>query len=196
MSGVTLRQKVGLILAVAVFALGMTAAVALGWENEQTPQEHGKNEQDHGKNKKKGKEHGNNEEKGKEHGNNEEKGNKGNEKSPPVTTPQTPAPVAPTGTTPAPVGPAAPTSPQGAPSQPPSPVGSQGAPEQPSEQGGGSKGGGKEVAQSTPSESAPLAPVAEQRKLARTGLNPALIALLGALCLGGGAFLFRRGLAR
>jgi LPXTG-motif cell wall-anchored protein len=52
------------------------------------------------------------------------------------------------------------------------------------------------VAQAPTAESAPLAPVSEHRKLARTGLDPAVIALLGALCLGGGAFLFRRAMAR
>lgn len=57
-------------------------------------------------------------------------------------------------------------------------------------------GRGPEVAQEIPGEEAPLAPVAEQRKLAKTGLNPALIALLGAFSLGGGIFLFRRALAR
>jgi len=38
--------------------------------------------------------------------------------------------------------------------------------------------------------------VAQRSQLAKTGLDPALIALLGALCLGGGALLFRRALAR
>ena len=51
------------------------------------------------------------------------------------------------------------------------------------------------VAQQTPT-AAPLAPVAERKELAQTGLDPGLIALLGAVCLGGGGFLFRRALAR
>jgi LPXTG-motif cell wall-anchored protein len=42
----------------------------------------------------------------------------------------------------------------------------------------------------------PLAPVAERRQLASTGLNPALIAIAGMLCLVGGAFLFRRAVVR
>jgi LPXTG-motif cell wall-anchored protein len=52
------------------------------------------------------------------------------------------------------------------------------------------------VAQAPPEEAAPTAPAAERRELAKTGLDPALIALLGAVCLGGGGLLFRRALAR
>jgi LPXTG-motif cell wall-anchored protein len=52
------------------------------------------------------------------------------------------------------------------------------------------------VAQPPPQPGAPTVPVAERRELATTGLDPALIALLGAMCLGGGALLFRRALAR
>ena len=184
MSRATLRQRrgaIGLVFAVVVFALGMTAAVALGWQNEQQPQEQSKNEQE------KGKEHGNKEnEKNQQH-------NQKNEKPQTQTTPTTP--TTPTQTVPAAPPPVA-AQPQPTPSQAPSPpVNSQGAPEQPSgnEQ---PSGGGKEVAQAPTAESAPLAPVSEHRKLARTGLDPAVIALLGALCLGGGAFLFRRAMAR
>jgi LPXTG-motif cell wall-anchored protein len=52
------------------------------------------------------------------------------------------------------------------------------------------------VAQAPPEAGAAAVPVAERRELAQTGLDPALIALLGALCLGGGGLLFRRALAR
>jgi LPXTG-motif cell wall-anchored protein len=51
------------------------------------------------------------------------------------------------------------------------------------------------VAQAPPEQPA-LAPVAERKELAQTGLDPGLIALLGALCLAGGGLLFRRALAR
>ena len=182
------RGSLGLAFAVVVFALGMTAAVALGWENEQKPKDHGKNEQEQGK------EHGNKEnEKNDQHGN-KEKGNQQPKGQTTPTTPQAPTTTTPTQTVPAPPA-AVPTPSQPTPSQAPSaPVNAQGAPEQPSgEQPSGR--GGKEVAQA-PTPSAPLAPVAEQQKLARTGLDPAWIALMGVLCLGGGAFLFRRAMAR
>jgi LPXTG-motif cell wall-anchored protein len=52
------------------------------------------------------------------------------------------------------------------------------------------------VAQPPPQPGAPTVPVADRSELASTGLDPALIALLGAMCLGGGALLFRRALAR
>ena len=52
------------------------------------------------------------------------------------------------------------------------------------------------VAQAPPEEGAPTSPAAKRTELAKTGLDPALIALLGAMCLGGGALLFRRALAR
>jgi LPXTG-motif cell wall-anchored protein len=86
----------------------------------------------------------------------------------------------------------------------PAPVVSQGttpAPEQPvtTESVPTKKGGVPEspvVAQAAPGAGAPATPVAERSQLARTGLDPALIALLGALCLGGGGLLFRRALAR
>jgi cytoskeletal protein RodZ len=177
MSRETLRQRAGwasVVFAVVVFAIGMTAAVALGWENEQQPKEHGKNEQQ-------GKQHGNKENENENENEKNKPHQQGNQQPPTPTTPTTPA--QPPQTVPAP--------PQPAPAQAPSPVGARGAPEQqPS-------AGGKEVAQTPAAESAPaLAPVSEQQKLARTGLDPALIALLGVVCLGGGAFLFRRAMAR
>ena len=52
------------------------------------------------------------------------------------------------------------------------------------------------VAQAPPQSGSETVPVAQRSQLAKTGLDPALIALLGALCLGGGALLFRRALAR
>jgi LPXTG-motif cell wall-anchored protein len=52
------------------------------------------------------------------------------------------------------------------------------------------------VAQAAPQEGAEAVPAAEREELAQTGLDPALIALLGALCLGGGGLLFRRAMAR
>ena len=52
------------------------------------------------------------------------------------------------------------------------------------------------VAQAPPEAGAPVSPAANRTELAKTGLDPALIALLGAMCLGGGALLFRRALAR
>ena len=89
---------------------------------------------------------------------------------------------------------------------PPAPVVSQGAPapapEQPveteavpPEQGGVPES--PVVAQAPPEEgSVAASPAANRTELAKTGLDPALIALLGAMCLGGGALLFRRALAR
>ena len=52
------------------------------------------------------------------------------------------------------------------------------------------------VTQVPPQPGAPTVPVAERSELPNTGLDPALIALLGAMCVGGGALLFRRALAR
>jgi LPXTG-motif cell wall-anchored protein len=52
------------------------------------------------------------------------------------------------------------------------------------------------VAQAPPEEGAPTSQAASRKELAKTGLDPGLIALLGAMCLGGGGLLFRRALAR
>jgi uncharacterized protein HemX len=180
MSRATLRQKRGqlaVVFAVVVFALGMTAAVAFGWENEQ-PKEHGKNEQ----------------EQGKEHGNKGEKNNEHKQKNEQEQVPTTPTtPVGPT--TPAQAVPTTPPTPAQAPSPAPTPVGAQGAPErQTSEQK--PSAAEKQVAQAPTTAAPSLAPVAEQKKLARTGLDPALIALLGVLALGGGVLLFRRAITR
>ena len=127
-------------------------------------------------------------------GNNEEKEH-GNKPPPTATVPP------PTQTTTPPVI----QPPPATPASPP-PVTSQTTPTPPEKVGGGSTPGGNN--ESGPSETpqgpvvaetptaAPLAPVAERKELAETGIDPGLIALLGALCLVGGALLFRRSLAR
>jgi LPXTG-motif cell wall-anchored protein len=61
--------------------------------------------------------------------------------------------------------------------------------------GGNGEGGEPELAQA-PGEEPELAPAAERKKLAETGLDPALIAVLGGLLVGGGVLLFRRAFAR
>jgi hypothetical protein len=102
--------------------------------------------------------------------------------APTVTTPTTPA-------QPQQVTPPAPT-PAPAPSQP---VESKGAPER--------KGGAEQEEKNVPAEVAPsaqptLAPAVERKQLARTGLDPVVMALLGVFCLAGGGLLFRRAMAR
>jgi LPXTG-motif cell wall-anchored protein len=72
------------------------------------------------------------------------------------------------------------------------------APEQPAESLPPEQEGVPEspvVAQAPPGEGAPT-PVASRKELAKTGLDPGLIALLGAMSLGVGGLLFRRALAR
>lgn len=170
-----LRRKLGLILSVAVFALGLSTAAALGWENEQKPKQHGEQEK----------------------GDNDREHGKKEKEKPAVTTPTTPTqttPTTPTVTTPSP--PAAVPAPGPTPSQAPGqPVTNQGAPDKQAEQEQAAPN--RLAGETTPTaQSAPLAPVSEQRKLARTGLNPAVIALLGAFCLAGGFVLVRRALAR
>ena len=87
----------------------------------------------------------------------------------------------------------------------PAPVVSQGAPtpapEQPieTEAAPPEQGGVPDspvVAQAPPEQGVRDVPAANRTELAKTGLDPALIALLGAMCLGGGVLLFRRALAR
>lgn len=164
------QRKAGLIFAVATFVLGVTAATALGWANEKNN-------------------------KGKEHGKNE---------TPPTVTTPTPAPPqqpqqVPTTPAPTPAPPAAapaPTTPQSTPAQtPPKQVTAKGGPEK--------NGAGQEQQQqqNTPAEVTPatqtaLAPAVERKQLARTGLDPVLMALLGAFCLAGGGLLFRRAVVR
>jgi hypothetical protein len=194
MSGPTLRRRTGVIFALVAFVLGVSAAAALGWaggeptgNNEggkpshEQDKEHGKNKGDNGdKDKDHGKNNGDNGDK--DHGNKPPKDNE--ENAPPTVTPGTPqtpsAPVTPQGA-PTPPGPGQPVTPSSPPSEelPPST-------EQPP------------TAAAPPSgeKAPPLAPAAERKKLASTGLDPALIALAGAFFLVGGGFLFRRALAR
>jgi LPXTG-motif cell wall-anchored protein len=180
MSRATL-PKAGVALVLAAFVIGITAANALAWPNEQPP---APAHEDKGKdNKHKG---------DKDEGEDEEEG-KGKKEKP---QPQPQVPTQPAGQPPPP---AAVTTPP-----PPAPVVSQGAPppapEQPvTEQLPPEQGRVPEspvVAQAPPQAGAPSVPVAERQELAKTGLDPALIALLGALCLGGGGLLFRRALVR
>jgi outer membrane biosynthesis protein TonB len=165
MSLTTFQKKAGLIFALAAFVLGVTAAAALGWENEENN-------------------------KGKEHG---------QEETPPTVTTPTPAPeqvtpAAPTVTTPTtPAQPQQVTPPPPTPAPAPSqPVESKGAPEK--------KSGAKQEEKNVPAEVAPsaqptLAPAVERKQLARTGLDPVVMALLGVFCLAGGGLLFRRAMA-
>jgi uncharacterized protein HemX len=179
MSGATFRRKTGLIFAVVALGLGMTATAALGWENEEKAnKDFGKHEQEHGENQK-------------EHGNKQKEQVKQEQQAPSAVVPPT-QPTAPQpGAAPAPApAPASPVTTQGAPTPAPEERASaESAPEE-TEQAAGK---GREI---LAEEAAPLAPVAEQRKLAQTGLNPALIALLGAFSLVAGGFLFRRALVR
>ena len=178
MSRWTFPQKAGIVMTVAAFVIGITAATALGWgsggqENEKPPTSTPKHEGN--------KDNDKNEE---EHG----KGEKPKPKPPETTAPAgQPAQPAPAATPPA--------------VTPPTPVVSQGVPAPPAtpEQPTGTKSAPPQspvVAQASPGGSVPTTPVANRKQLAKTGLDPALIALLGALCLGGGGLLFRRALAR
>ena len=127
--------------------------------------------------------------KGKEHGKNQ---------TPPTVTTPTPAPPQ-VPTTPAPT----PAPPAAAPVPTP-PVGAQTPPEQvtaksrPKHKGGGAKQqqGQNVPAEVTPGTQTTLAPVVERKQLASTGLDPVLMALLGAFCLAGGGLLFRRAVVR
>ncbi len=201
MSGATLPRKTGLIFAVVTFALGLTAATALGWETEQNKdRNHGKEQRsedrDHDKGQKnKDRDHdkGQNN-KGRDHDKGENKGgdhDKGNQPVTPNVTTPAPQPGAPTVTTPpavAPPAPAAvPVTPQGSPTPTPGENGENGG-------GGGDKP--TQLAQEGAPEGPALAPASEREELAKTGLDPALMALLGVFCLGGGVFLFKRAFAR
>jgi hypothetical protein len=163
MSRPTFRGKAGLIFALAAFVLGLTAATALGWQNE---------EKGHGKGK--------------------------NNQAPPTVTTPTPSrpPVVVPTPAPAPtVTPAAPAPPVTKPAKAPSQVKAFGKKKsrQKTRQGGARNVPAKA---GRPSQTVALAPAVERKELARTGLSPLLIALMGALSLAGGALLFRRALVR
>jgi LPXTG-motif cell wall-anchored protein len=172
MSRLTVRTT-GVIFAVVALVLGLSAGSAVGWYDQpsQPKEEH---------------------EKDKDHDKDEDKGGKHEEKPPEVTVP----PAAVTPPPPAVTPPAAVT--------PPPPVVSQGAPPAPAPEQPvgaettptvrGEEKVGPTVAQA-PSQPA-IAPAAEREELAKTGIDPGLIALFGAVCLIGGGLLFRRAFAR
>jgi hypothetical protein len=183
MSRLTLGHKTGLIFALVTLVLGVIAGAALGWAGGEEQQGGGKTH-GHGPNKK-------------------PTTTQPTNTQPTNTQPTTTQPT--TKTQPAPP-PGVQTTPTPAPSAtPPSET-----PKRVSARGGGGKKG-KRGEQKAPSKGGrnvlvkarvrsggetAIAPAAERGALARTGLSPSLIALLGAFCLVGGAFLFRRGLAR
>jgi LPXTG-motif cell wall-anchored protein len=183
MSRWQLPLKAGIVMALAAFVIGITAASALGWgsggETEKPPSSGPKHDQ------------------GKDNDEDEGKGGKGNHEQPkpkpPETAPTPPAgqQVPPATTPPVAQAPPAPVVSQGTPTTPAQP-----APLPPEQESGGGVPQSPVVAAAPPAASAPTTPVANRTQLAKTGLDPALIALLGALCLGGGGFLFRRALAR
>ncbi len=196
MSRATLRVEVGVVMAVATFAIGITATNAIAWPNEQpapTPQHGDKGDDKHKGDKDDDKHKG-------EKGDDKHKGEKGDDKhnggKGEQPKPQPERPITPTGqqTPPVPVTPAAPPPvvPQGGPApEPEQPVTSETVPpDQPTVPDS------PVVTQAPPQPGAPAVPVAERSELAKTGLDPALIALLGAMCLGGGVVLFRRAVAR
>jgi len=183
MSRWTLPYKAGVVMVLAAFVIGITAASAMAWpggEPQPPPANHGDKDKD----------------KNKGHDDDDDDEGKGGHEKP---KPQPKPPVTPPAGQPSPPGPAA-----VPPAAPPPPVVSQGAPpppEQPAQNGSvpPEQGGVPDnpvVAQAPPEAGAPVSPAAERQELAKTGLDPALIALLGAACLGGGALMFRRALAR
>jgi hypothetical protein len=196
MSRTGFRRTTGVIFTLVAFVLGVTATAALGWGGTQgsgemndygTPQSSYPQQEEKGKdhgNKGQGKDHGNNnKEQGKDHG--EQKKPPEENTSPPATPPAAttpPAAAAPPGT---PVTPQS-TTPLTPAGQSPPTSGTQKPPERVLVR----------TKPPAPEETTPLAPVAERRQLAETGLDPALIAFTGVVLLGGGAFLFRRSLAR
>jgi outer membrane biosynthesis protein TonB len=129
----------------------------------------------------------NEENQGKEHGKKE---------TPPTVTIPTPAPPQQVPTTPAPT--PAPPAVAPAPQAAPAPVEQVKAKRAPKRKGAERKQqqNAPEQAEVTPAAQTTLAPAVERKQLARTGLDPVLMALLGALCLAGGGLLFRRAVAR
>jgi len=169
-------------MALAAFVIGITAANAMAWgTGGETDKPSTPKHQDKDKNK--------------GHDDDDDDEGKGGHEKP---KPQPKPPVTPPAGQPSPPGPA--TVPPAAPA--PAPVVSLGAPPPPPAQNGTvppEQGGVPDnpvVAQAPPEAGAPVSPAAERQELAKTGLDPALIALLGAACLGGGALMFRRALAR
>ena len=168
MSRSTFRHRAGLVVTLVAFVLGITAGTALGWDN-QTNHDYG-----HGHKKK---------------------------PPPTVTTPEKPPVYPPATPPPAPPPPAPPAAAPAAPA--PAPVSPTVAPEKKKAGAKGAPAGGEQGGQNVPAEVAPaggqtvaLAPAVERKQLARTGLSPLVIALMGSFCLLGGGLLFRRALAR
>jgi LPXTG-motif cell wall-anchored protein len=188
MSRWTFPHKTGAVMALVAFVLGITAANAPAWPNEQDTDQppapkHGDKDKDKGKGHK-------------DDDDDDDDEGRGGEQKPKPEKPETPPAVQPPG-------------PSGAVTQPPPqvPVTSQGAPPPPApappvetealppEQGGVPES--PVVAQAPPEKAEVGAePAAQREELAKTGLDPALIGLLGALFLGAGGLLFRRALAR
>lgn len=190
MSRSVVRHRALLVLALIALGVGATAVPALagdsgGWD-QHSDYKGGKGK-DYGKGKDHGKDYGRDHNKGNDHGKDYGKGkDHGNKPQPAPETPVTPQP-SPTPTTPTPT-PATPVAPEGSPSQ--------SAPEQPAETTP-EEAESPTVAQ-TPTagqESVSAAPAAEREELAKTGIDPGLIALFGVFLVGGGALLFRRALA-
>lgn len=182
MSRWTLPYKAGVVMALAAFVIGITAANAMAWPGGEpvpaptTPQ--------HGKDKDKDKGHKDDDD--------QDEGKGGHEKPKPQPQPTTPQSQPSPPVTPPAETPPAPVVSQGAPAPPPEqPIETEAVPP---EQGGVPES--PVVAQAPPAEEAATSPAANRSELAKTGLDPALIALLGAMCLGGGTLLFRRALAR
>jgi len=198
MAGV--RYRAGAIFAVVVFVLGVTAAVAAGWStsgdtNDKVAHEgkgkegDGRDDNDKGRSKDNGdregkkkdnedKDHGDKEKsKGKEDQDTDNEDNESKDQ-PAVTTPS--APGAPITVQTTPSSPTTPLTPSSTPSTTP------GSPALP----------GEPVVAKTPGEETELTPAAKRKKLAETGLDPALIAVLGMMLVGGGVLLFRRAFAR
>jgi hypothetical protein len=185
MSRLTLQRKAALIFASTALVLMFGASAALGWGTGG--ETGGPNKGNHG--------HKNNQHQGSGPGG--PTGATGPQGTPSV--PQTTTPP------PAPAAPAAPT-PQVTPTQTPSqPVKAFGAPRSKKGKSRRTTGpgttpesGGRQIlAKAGVSKTVAIAPASERSSgLAETGLSPGLIALLGALCLGGGAFLLRRAMAR
>lgn len=183
MSRWTLPYKAGVVMALAAFVIGITAASALGWGSSGEQQD--KPPATTPKDKDKDKGH-------KDDDDDKEEGKGGNDKpKPQPTTPQSqPGPTV----TPPAATPPAPVVSQGVPTPAPAPDQPVDTETLPPEQGGGPES--PVVAQAPPEAGAAASPAASRTELAKTGLDPALIALLGAFCLGGGGLLFRRALAR